>query len=406
MVGALRTFDSLRVRDYRVFWMSMLFQWAAWNMQTVAKGWFLYELTKSPFLLGLMGASMGIPMFVFSFFGGALADRMDKRQLLLYGTLGQGLTMLAVAVLVTTGYIVWWHLLVASSVQGVLFALTIPARQSAVPQLVNRGQLMNAVSLNTAGMNVAGLAAPALAGFLVALIDVSGVYWVITSCFIFSGVIMVRLPSLPPSVDGRAHKLARDMAEGLRHARADVVLMLLLLLSFGSVAFGMPLNTLLPVFSEDEKLLNVGPEGLGLLLSMAGVGALVGSVAIASMGDFRRKGLVLLVLTCLWGGSVVAFTFTRNYPLALLLMVPVGMGQAGRNVLVSTLMLTRAPEEVRGRIISLNMMTWGLQPLGLLPIGAAAEAIGAPMAVAIGGGIVVVLGLSMFIFSPRLRNLE
>src|SRR3990172_11517088 len=108
LVGALRTFDSLRVRDYRVFWMSMLFQWAAWNMQTLAKGWFLYELTKSPFLLGLMGASMGIPMFIFSFFGGALADRLDKRGLLLWGTLGQGLTMLAVAVLVTTGYIVWW----------------------------------------------------------------------------------------------------------------------------------------------------------------------------------------------------------------------------------------------------------------------------------------------------------
>ena len=382
----------------------MLFQWAAWNMQALAKGWFLYELTKSPFLLGLMGASMGIPMFAFSFFGGALADRLDKRGLLLWGTLGQGLTMLAVAVLVTTGAIVWWHLLVASSVQGVLFALTIPARQSAVPQLVSRGQLMNAVSLNTAGMNVAGLVAPALAGFLVAVIDVSGVYWIITICFIFSGIIMVRLPHLPPSSNGHTNKLTRDMAEGLRHVRADAVLLLLLALSFVSVAFGMPLNTLLPVFTED--VLKVGPAGLGLLLSMAGVGALVGSVAIASMGDFRRKGLALLVLTFLWGGSVMLFTATRLYPLALLLMVPVGIGQAGRNVLVNTLMLTRAPEEARGRVISLSMMTWGLQPLGLLPIGAAAETIGAPMAVAIGGGIVAVLGLGMLLFSPRLRRLE
>jgi MFS family permease len=196
------------------------------------------------------------------------------------------------------------------------------------------------------------------------------------------------------------------MAEGLRHVRADKVLLLLLVLSFVSVAFGMPLNTLLPVFTEDENLLNVGPQGLGLLLSMTGVGALIGSVAIASMGDFKRKGIVLLVLTFLWGGSIVLFTTTRLFPLALLLMVPIGIGQAGRNVLVSTLMLTRAPEEARGRVISLSMMTWGLQPLGLLPIGAASEAIGAPMAVAIGGAIVAVMGLGMLLVSPRLRRLE
>ncbi len=402
--GALRTFDSLSVRDYRVFWGSMMFQWSAWQMQVVARGWFLYELTDSPLMLGVMGACMGVPMFIFSVYGGALADRVDKRKLLLWGTLAQGLVMAVVAVLIVVGVIQAWHLLVTSAFQGALFALTIPARQSAVPQMVSKSRLVNAISLNTAGMNVTTLVAPALAGFLVGLIQVSGVFWFMTGLFVISGLIMVKLPGLPPVGNGHARDVRRDMIDGVKYVARDAALALLLVLAFVSVAFGMPLNTLLPVFAED--ILKVGPEGLGVLLSMGGVGALIGSVSIASMGDFRRKGLVLLILTVLWGGAVIGFTRTNIYVLALLMMVPVGMGQAGRNVLVNTMMLTRASEEMRGRVISLNMMTWGMQPLGLLPIGAAAEQIGAPLAVAIGGGIVAAMGLAMLIFSRRLRELE
>ena len=400
---SVHTFDSLRVPTFRVFWASMFFQWLAYNMLVVAKGWFLYELTSSPFLLGLMGASMGIPMLALSFLGGVIADRVEKRQLLLWGTLGQGLTMAAVAVLVTTGAIVWWHLLVASAVQGVLYALTIPGRQSAVPQIVRKSQIMNAMSIQTAGMNVSTLLGPALAGVLVVFIGVMGVYWIIAGLFVVSGLIMLRLPSLPAVKSGRSKNVAKDMIEGLRFVKSDMALVLLLAVTFVAVAFGTPLNTLLPVFTED--VLNVGPTGLGLLLSLSGVGALVGSLSIASAGDFRRKGLVLLLLTILWGGSIVAFTTTRDYGLALFLMVPMGIGMAGRNVLVNTLMLSRAPDEVRGRVISLSMMTWGLQPLGLLPIGAAAEVIGAPYAVGVGGALVAATALAFLLFSRTLRRL-
>jgi MFS family permease len=372
-------------------------------MQMVAKGWFLYALTGSPFLLGLMGAASGIPMFALSFLGGVIADRVDKRQLLLFGTLGQGLTMLSIALLVVLGAIVWWHLLVASAIQGMLFALTTPARQSAVPQLVKGDQIMNAMSINTAGMNVSSLLAPALAGFLVAFIGIGGVYWIITALFVVSAVIMLGLPHLPPKENGHSRNMAQDMTEGLRFVRKDTALVLLLVVTFIAVAFGTPLNSLLPVFSED--ILKVGPSGLGLLLSLSGVGALVGSLSMASLGDFQRKGIALLMLTILWGGSVIAFTATSIYPLALFLMVPIGIGQSGRNVLVNTLILSRSPAEVRGRVISLSMMMWGLQPLGLLPIGAAAEVIGAPWAIAIGGALVVASSLGFLAFSSTLRRL-
>jgi len=401
---SLHTFDSLRLPAFRIFWTSMLAQWIAFNMMAVAKGWFLYELTGSPFLLGLLGAVQGIPMFALSFLGGVVADRVDKRRLLLFGTLAQGVTMLGIALLITLGAIVWWHLLVASAVQGVLFAITIPARQSAIPQMVRREQVLNAMSIQTAGMNAAALLGPALAGFLVAFIGIVGVYWIITALFIVSAVIILALPHLPPSENGHSKNVARDMVEGLRFVRKDTALVLLLVITLVAVAFATPLNSLLPVFSED--ILKVGPSGLGLLLSLSGVGALVGSLSIASLADFPRKGIALLLLTLLWGGSVIAFTATRIYPLALFLMVPVGVGQAGRNVIVNTVMLSRSPPEFRGRVMSLSMATWGLQPLGVLPIGAAAEAIGTPLAIASGGSLVVAVSLGLLGFSPTLRRLN
>lgn len=400
---AVHTFDSLKVVAFRVYWTSMIFQWTSFNMLGVAKGWFLYELTSSPLLLGAMGASMGLPMFALSFFGGVVADRVDKRQLLLWGTLGQGLTMGAVAVLVTTGAIIWWHLLVASAVQGVLFAFTVPARQSAVPQMVDKDHIMNAMSLNTAGMNVATLLGPAAAGFLVDYIGVMGVYWLIAALFVVSGLIMVGMPALPPSGEGPRKNVARDVTEGLQFVKRDTALLLLLVITFIAVAFATPLNNLMPVFTED--VLKVGASGLGVLLSLTGLGALIGSLSIASLGDFNYKGKALLLLTFLWGGAVVAFTATRIYGLAMFLMIPVGIGQSARNVIVNTIMLSRSPPEFRGRVISLNMMTWGLQPLGLLPIGAAAEVIGAPWAMGISGAIVAAAALLFLLLCPTLRRL-
>jgi MFS family permease len=400
---AVHTFDSLKVRAFRYYWISMLFQWLAFNMLTVAKGWFLYELTTSPFLLGLMGASLGIPMSSLSFLGGAIADRVDKRKLLMWGTLGQGIVMGAVALLISVGVVVWWHLLVASAVQGVLLALTIPARQSAIPQMVKGDQIMNAMSINTAGMNVCTLLGPAVAGFLVAYIDAMGVFWLIAALFGASSLVMLWLPSLSPEENGHSKNMGRDIIEGLRFVRKDAVLVLLLSLTFITVAFGTPLNNLLPVFTED--VLQVGPSGLGMLLSLMGMGALVGSLVMASMGDFRRKGLVLLVMTLVWGGSVMAFTTTSVYGLALFLMVPIGIGMSARNVIVNTLMLAHSTPEMRGRVMSLSMMMWGLQPLGLLPIGAAAEVIGASLAVRIGGAVVASVALGFLLFSRTLRRL-
>ena len=398
-LSRLRTFESFGTRDFRIFWVSMIAQWMAMNMQMLARNWFMYDLTTSALLLGLTGAATGIPMVVFSPLGGALADRVGKRTLLTGGSFLLSLVALTIAIVISLGLIKWWYLLISSVCQGTISALMIPSRQSAVPQLVGRDKVLNAVSLNAAGQNVARLVGPALAGFLVAPIGVDGVYYVISGLLFVAGTSMLFLPPLPSVRGAQRRTMTRDIAEGVRYVRGDAVI--LLLMAFVTVVLAMPLNLLLPVFTEE--VLGVGPEGLGPLMSMIGVGSLIGAVLVASLGEFRRKGLLLL--TMFLGGAICAFSFSRSYVLAALLMIPVGLGQAGRMVLNNALVLTNTPTAFQGRVMSLYMMAWGLQPLGTLPMGAIADAVGIAPVFAVGSSILVVFCLGVLVFSPRIRRL-
>ena len=402
-LSRLRTFESFGTRDFRIFWVSMIAQWMAMNMQMLARNWFMYDLTTSALLLGLTGAATGIPMVVFSPLGGALADRVGKRTLLTGGSFLLSLVALAIAIVISLGLIKWWYLLIGSVCQGTISALMIPSRQSAVPQLVGEDKVLNAVSLNAAGQNVARLVGPALAGFLVAPIGVDGVYYVISACFFVAGFSMLFLPPLPSVRGAQRRPMTRDIVEGLRYVRGDVVILLLLLMAFVTVILAMPLNLLLPVFTEE--VLGVGPDKLGLLMSMIGVGSLIGAVLVASLGGFRRKGLLLLVLTMFLGGAICAFSFSRSYVLAALLMIPVGLGQVGRMVLNNALVLTNTPPAFQGRVMSLYMMAWGLQPLGTLPMGAIADAVGIAPVFAVASSILVLFCLGVMTFTTRIRRL-
>ena len=175
-------------------------------------------------------------------------------------------------------------------------------------------------------------------------------------------------------------------------------------MAFVTVILAMPLQLMLPVFTKD--VLHVGPEGLGLLTSMMGVGSLIGAIAAASLGeDFRSKGMLLLLGTLFLGGSIVAFSLAGDYLLAVFLMVPIGLGQAGRMVLNNALVLTNTPAPFQGRVMSLYMMTFGMQPLGTLPMGAIADWVGIAPVLTAAGGILAVFTIGMLAFAPRMRRL-
>ena len=404
-LSRFRTFESLQDRGFRIFWISMMAEWMGMNMQMLARDWFMYDLTTSALLLGLSGAATGIPMIIFSPLGGVLADRVDKRDLLTVGALFLGVIALTVAVIVSMDLIKWWYLLIGSFCNGTVFALTVPARQSSVPQLVGKKHVLNAVSLNSAGMNIARLCGPALAGFLiVTAIGIDGVYYIIAALFLVAAICMRLLPSLKTQGTGERRAVMRDVLEGVRYVRGNTVIMLLLLLAFITVIFGMPLQLLLPVFTK--TVLDVDADRLGLLMSMIAVGSLTGAMAAASLREgFRGKGMLLLWGTVFLGGGILAFSFARNYAMAAILMIPIGLGQSGRMVINNALVLTNTPTEFQGRVMSLYMMIWGFQPLGTLPMGALADQIGIAPVLGVAGAMLAVIALVLAAVAPKLRRL-
>ena len=402
--GKVTTFTSLKNRHYRWFWLGMLASFLAIHFQLVARNWLVYEMTGSALDLGIVIAAWGLPILLLSLYGGAVADRIKKRDLLIWTQVANGIITLIVAILIDTGAIALWHLIAAAALTGIIFAFHVPARLAIIPELVQGRELMNAIALNSTGMNLSRFLGFAIGGALLGAIGVAGVYYLVVFCYFVSAALLFMLPVVEKLRERAVTSIRVDLAEGLRYLHHSPIIRSLLAMAFVSIAFGLPYMNLMPVFAVD--IFDVGEVGLGLLLGMAGLGSLIGSLTIASLGDFRRKGLLLVGLAFGFGASVVFFGFSGYYPLSLVLLVAVGLLGTGYLAINNTLIQSNVPHDMLGRVMSIYVMTFAMMPLGTLPLGAISEAIGAPLAVGAGGIVVVLFTLVMAIFQPRLRRLE
>ena len=397
------TFTSLRNRHYRWFWLGMLISFIAVHLQLVARNWLVYELTGSALDLGIVIAAWGLPILLLSFYGGAVADRVKKRDLLIVTQAANGVVTLIIAILIATGAIALWHLIAAAALTGIIFAFHVPARLAIIPELVNKREIQNAIALNSTGMNLSRFFGFAIGGLLLGVIGVAGVYYIAVFCFIVSAALLFMLPAVSSFRDRAVTSIRVDLIEGLRYIYRSTIIRTLLAMAFVSMAFGLPYMNLMPVFAVD--VFDVGEVGLGLLLGMAGLGALIGSLIIASLGDFRKKGLLLIGLAIGFGSTVAMFGFSGSYPVSLVLLIAVGLLGTGYLALNNTLIQSNVPHELLGRVMSIYVMTFAMMPLGTLPLGALTDAIGAPLAIGAGGIIVILFTMGMAIFSPRLRRL-
>jgi len=410
--GWLRTFAALRLRAYRWYWLGTLASFFGMQMQWPAQGWLAYELTHSPFKLGLVGAAWGFPLFIVSLFSGVIADRVQKRNLIIVSQACLAIVTLVVAVLISTGLIQYWHLLVASLVSGVIFSFNIPGRQAIVPELVPREMLLNAIALSSGGMNLTRVAGPALAGVLISTIGTAGVYYAALGCSVVSIASLAMLPAT--SSLRQRESLLRDFTDGLRYLLGHGTVLTLLGMEMVLVLFGMPFQSLMPVFAE---LLQVKALGFGFLMAMVGIGALFGSLGIASLGDFKRKGQLLLIAGVTFGVTLVFFANAHSlctrlnlgagsFYLALFFLLLAGAANTSYMSINNTLIQMNISDSVRGRVMSVYMMTFGLMSLSSLPAGAMAGSLGAALPVTIGGVVVVLFMLVMAFSYSRVRNLE
>ncbi len=398
-----RTFESLESPQYRLLWFGLLLSMSALNMQMLARGFLAWELTKSPLMVGLTGAGFAPPILLLSLFGGAFADRFEKKHIIQVGQFGTGLIGLFVALSIISNTVTIWHLIGASVFQGVLFSFFMPARQAIIPQLVTKRQLSNAVALNASGMSLMTLLAPAVAGFIYHAGGPEAAYFTIAGLNIAAVLLTSFLKPVGQVGAAKAKRMWKDVKEGLSYARADRTVMLLLTVALATTILAMPLRTLLPV--QIEEVFDRDVKSLGLLLSMIGVGALLGSLLIAGLQTGHHRGMVLLGATGISGLAILLAGLNSSYYVALAIMVLIGLGDSGRRTLNASLIMEHTDAEHRGRVMGIYMMNFGLIPLGVLPMAAIGEVIGIQWAFAIAGSLLVAAAIALTVFTRRIRSL-
>ncbi|MFC1533867.1 MFS transporter [Thermodesulfobacteriota bacterium] len=404
----LRALSSLRNPDFRLFYFALLGQMAAMNMQMMSRSLLVYRVSGSATILGVMALATAMPMLMFSLLGGVIADRVQKKYVLMVGQSINAVVAFVVALTLSFGYLSaeqtgsWWILLVASVFQASVMALMMPSRQAIIAEIVGEEQLMNAVALNTLGMNGFRLLAPAIAGFLIDSIGFKAIYYTMTCMYLMAVIFISRIPPTSSmSIAGRG--ALNDLIDGLKYIRHDATIVLILLFALFASFVSMPYMHLMPIFADD--ILKVGAMGMGVLFSVSGIGAVAGSIVMASLPN-KKRGLMLLSSGIILGLAVMGFSFSRFWYLSLSLITLVGVGQSGRMTLSNTLLQYYVNPDYRGRVMSVYMMEFGLSSLGVFAAALLADSFGVQWSL---GGIAIILTLVSLImlgFIPRIRNLD
>lgn len=401
--GVTTTFQSLEDPRFARYWLGTLAFFWAMNMQIMLRGWLVYKLTDDALALGMINAAFAIPTLVFSPIGGVVADRFDRRKVIVFSQLFQLALTVLTTVLVLTHTVHYWHLLVLSVLAAAAGSFNFPARAALVPALVGRDRLMNAIALNTGAMNVSRIAAPALAGVLVAPIGIGGGF-IVTLVFyalavaLFAGV----KGSLETDREERPGFVAQ-MTDGMRYVAGAPAVALLLMVGIVPMLLAMPQQILLPAFSD---VFHTGAAGVGVMQAAAGVGGLAGSIVAANVGRPRRPALLMTLCMVAFGGCVLLFALSPHFTPALVALAAGDLAVMFSMTVNTTVMNEIVPDDMRGRVMSLNNMTFGLTPLAVLPASAAAEAVGVQATVAVGGVLLLGFAVCLYLFSRSFRGLD
>lgn len=394
-------FAPLRHRNFRLLWTGMVVSNTGSWMQFVALGYLVDRLTQSPLYLGVLAATQAVPRIIFSMLGGALADRIDRRRLLVATNVFLMGTATLLAFLTITGRIRIWQILVIAAFNSLAQSFDMPARHSMVPSLVGEHEVLSAVSLNSVAFNGAGIWGPSVGGLVIAWAGEGGCFVVNAASYLgtLGALAVMQVPR--QEMVGRV-RLSEDLREGVRLLRGHSHLVLFLAAVGALSFFGRPYVRMLPTFARE--VLGVGATSLGLLQSAPGVGTILSVLLVGRASASRGKGMLLGVAMLLYGVVVAVFGFARTMPLALGLLVLMGLMQAMALASANTLVQLNTPAHARGRLMGFySMVAFGGLALGSLPVGAVGDVLGVGWALSAGGVILILLAAALI---PRLRAFQ
>ncbi|MGA2041624.1 MAG: MFS transporter [Bryobacteraceae bacterium] len=398
-----RVFKAFQYRDFRLMWVGACTSSIGTWMQIVAQAWLVYDLSKSGFLLGLDMFLGGIPLFLFSLFGGVIADRFERRRVLLASQWVQMASAFTLTILVIFRLVHVWHILGLSFVSGFAQAFGSPAYLALIPTLVKKEDMPNAIALNSIQFNMATVIGPMLGGLAMAKL---GNAW----CFGLNGLSFVA-PIISLSMlhiriipEKTAESMLDSMKEGFRFIHRHGTMEALMVLAFAMTALGMPARTFLPIFAK--QVFHRGPEMYTMCLSIAGVGSVLGALAVAALGNVGHKGRIALAILILMGMGIAGFALSRSVPLTFALMFLNGASMVGVFAMVNSLVQLITTNEMRGRVMSVYSFAFrGGMPMGNLVAGWLVPIFTAPTVVAVDGLLLASLGLYFLLVHRKVAAL-
>ena len=406
MAAASRsTFSSLRNLDFRYLWAGTCFLSGGLWIQQVTVGWATYEMTRSSILLGAINGLRFVPFLIFSPLAGVAADRTDRRRLMITTQWFVLATALGMGLVVSLELLEVWHLFAFTLVTGVVWSFSEPVRQALIPDVVPREELMNAVALNSAAFNFTKIIGPSVGGVLIVLFGLAGNFYIQSATYLFVMWMIYRM-KVPERVrEAASSSVLSNLREGIRYVWSDPLTFAVMATAMVPRLFAMPYQALLPIFQKD--VLQVGPDGLGLMMAAPGLGAMLAMLSIAHFASrVNRPGLLMIAGLVMQGAFLILFAFMRTLPMALLMLVVVGSFQVMFMSVSNMVLHMTVPDRLRGRVMSIYMLDRGITPAGALLAGISAHFIGAPYTVVAMGAIVLVLAAVVVAFLPSLRTVR
>jgi MFS family permease len=396
-------FAALRHRDFRLFYWGQIVSLVGTWMQSTAQGWLVLELTDSELMLGVVTATASVPVLIFTLYAGVLADRADKRTIILVAQAASLVVALALAIMTHTGIVTIGWLLLLVFLLGSANAFEIPTRQSFFVDLVGKRDLTNAIALNSSAFNLTRIIGPAIAGVLIGAVGIAASFYVNAFSYlaVIAGLLMIR--ARPSGPAPHSASTLEKLREGFAFIGENRLARTLVLLVAATSILALPYTMLLPVFARD--ILEVGASGLGLMLSASGAGALTGGIALAAAASRIRRGPLLLLSAAVFCTMVAGFTFSRTFPLSLLLLAGAGFTLIPFTASANALLQSIVPDALRGRVMSVYVfMFLGMTPLGSLQAGFLAARIGAPMAISLSASALLLVILFVAWRVPEIRQ--
>jgi MFS transporter, DHA1 family, staphyloferrin A biosynthesis exporter len=406
----VRTFESLGIRDYRLLWLGQLSTSLGQWMDQTARSWLIYQITGSPLQLGLVSATRGLPLLLFGVVAGVVADRYGRKAQLIIAQVVNAILNLVLAVLILTGNIQEWHIYFTGFLAGTVQAFQQPARQVLINDLAGEKHLLNAIALNSAAFNISRSVGPALCGLVIEFSGVDVSYFVQAGLYAFATLwtFQMKVPEIDrSSLSTRAidnQSFFKSAREGMSFIIANPLILALMVLGLAPILLGMPYTSLMPIFAID--VLGGGPSTQGLLLTMVGIGAVLGALTIASLGGRQGSGKLLILGAVGFGLGLVFFSRSPVLWMALIFTFMAGLSNSAYTSQDQTIIQVLTPSELRGRVLGIYFLNRGLMPIGSLIAGALAAWLGGPWAVTIMGAACVLVAVGVAVFVPELWKLK